>query len=73
MSESEVTRLRRQIELELVAMQRGMNGFALGTTRHRFIRTRMDRVGVCQDQLAGEVGEDQANEIVFGIYSETIK
>src|SRR2546423_7431340 len=56
MSESEVTRLRRQIELELVAMQRGMNGFALGTTRHRFIRTRMDRVGVCQDQLAVEVG-----------------
>lgn len=73
MSESEVARLRRQIELELVAMQHGMNGFALGTTRHRFIRTRMDRIGVCQDQLAVEVGEDQADAIVFGMYSETIK
>lgn len=73
MSESDIAHLRRQIELELVAMQRGMNGFALGTTRHRFIRARMDRIEVCQDQLAVEVGVDQADEIVFGIYSETIK
>ena len=50
-----------------------MNGFALGATRHRFIRMRMDRIEVCQDQLTVEVGEDQADEIVFGIYSETIK
>jgi hypothetical protein len=73
MSESEVARLRRQIELELEAMQRGMNGFALGTSRHKFIHKRMDRVGACQDKLVTEVGEDRANEIVYGIYAQTIK
>ena len=73
MCESEVARLRQQIESELVAMQRGMHGFALGTARHRFIHKRMDRVGICQDKLAAEVGENQASEIVYGIYTETVK
>ncbi len=73
MSESEVARLRHQIELELEAMQRGMNGFALGTSRHKFIYKRMERVGACQDKLVAEVGEDRANEIVYGIYAQTIK
>lgn len=73
MSESEVARLRRQIELELEAMQRGMNGFASGTSRHKFIHKRMNRVGACQDKLVAEVGEDRADEIVYGIYAQTIK
>ena len=73
MCESEVARLRQQIEAELVAMQRGMHGLALGTARHRFIHKRMNRIGTCQDKLAAEVGEKQASEIVFGIYTETIK
>jgi hypothetical protein len=73
MSESEVARLRRQIELELEAMQRGMNGFALGSSRHQFIHKRMERVGSCQDKLVAEVGEDKADEIVYGIYCQTIK
>ena len=73
MNESEVARLRRQIELELEAMQRGMNGFALGTSRHKFIHKRMNHVGACQDKLVAEVGEDRADEIVYGIYAQTIK
>ncbi len=73
MSESEVVRLRRQIELELEAMQRGMNGFALGSSRHKFIHKRMDRVGAWQDKLMAEVGEDEADEIVYGIYTQTFK
>jgi hypothetical protein len=71
MSESEVARLCRQIELELEAMQRGMNGFALGSSRHKFIHQRMGRVGACQDKLVAEVGEDKADEIVYGIYTQT--
>jgi hypothetical protein len=73
MGESEVARLRRQIELELESLQLGMHGFAAGTARHMFIRKRMDRVGVYQDKLAKEVGEDTANQMVYSIYAKAIK
>lgn len=73
MSESEVARLRRQIELELEALQQGMHGFAAGTSRHSFIRKRMDRVGDYQDKLAQKVGEETANQIVYSIYVGAIK
>jgi hypothetical protein len=73
MSDSEVARLRRQIELELESLQRGMHGFAAGTARHSFIRKRMDRVGAYQDKLAQRVGEDTANQMVYNIYVEAIE
>ncbi len=73
MGESEVARLRRQIELELESMQRGMHGFAVGTARHKFIRRRIDQVGVYQNKLAKEVGEDNANQMVYSMYVEAIK
>ena len=72
MSESEVARLRRQIEMELVAAQRGMYGLATGSARHEFIRKRMDRVGTFQDELALKVGEEAANQLVYTIYTEAI-
>lgn len=71
MSESEVARLRRQIELEFEAMQRGMTGFAAGTARHEFIRVRMDQVGNYQDELAEHIGEVDASQIVCKLYLES--
>jgi hypothetical protein len=73
MSESEVARLRRQIELELEAAQRGMNGLAIGTAHHKFIRERMNRIGVYHDKLAEKVGEETADQIVYSIYAEALK
>ncbi|MGB8347076.1 MAG: hypothetical protein WCD86_19470 [Ktedonobacteraceae bacterium] len=73
MATSEVAELRRRIELEIEAMQRGLNGFAIGTARHEFIRRRMDRVGVYQGELVREVGEDAANGMVFTIYAEKME
>ncbi len=73
MATSEVAELRRRIELELEAMQHGLNGFATGTARHEFIRRRMDRVGVYQGELAREVGEDTATGMVFTIYAEKME
>ena len=70
MSESEITRLRRQIELELEAMQRGMNDFAVGTARHDFMRARMKRVGNYQDKLAEHVGDADASKVVCMLYIE---
>ena len=46
MNQSEVARLREQIELQIEAMQRGMHGFSTGATRHAFIRARLERLGL---------------------------
>ena len=73
MATSEVAELRRRIELEIEAMQRGMNGFAIGTARHEFIRRRMDRVGDYRGELVSKVGEDAANGMIFTIYAEKME
>jgi hypothetical protein len=73
MAKSEVAQLRRQIELELEAMERYMTAFAVGTARHEFIRKRMERIGSCQERLAEQVGEMAAAQIVCNIYIETME
>lgn len=73
MCRSEIASIRQQIEVELDAMRRGMTGVAIGTSRHAFIHARMNRIGVCQDQLASQVGETVAKQIVCNLYIETMK
>ena len=72
MSKSEVARLREQIELELEAMQRGMQGLAV-TARHDFILARMDHVGVYQDKLAAQIGDSAALETVCQLYVQIME
>lgn len=69
---SEVACLREQIETQLVAMRRGLSGLAAGTARHAFISARMERVGTCQERLAGQLGEDHAALLVCEIYDEVM-
>lgn len=73
MSESEVARLRRQIEQELVAMQLGMSGFAAGTARHEFIRVRMENIDDYRDKLAEHVGDVDATQFVCKTYVEIVE
>ncbi|RAQ96035.1 hypothetical protein A4R35_10860 [Thermogemmatispora tikiterensis] len=72
MCESEVARLRSQIERELEAMQRGLYGLALGTARHEFIRRRMAHLGRYQQRLAGQVGEEQAMQLMYTLYVQVV-
>ncbi len=67
---SEVARLREQIEIQLVAMRRGLSGLSSGTARHTFITARMEHIGACQDSLTSQLGEEAANLLVYGIYNE---
>lgn len=73
MPQSEVAQLRRQIELEFEAMQRGMTGLAMGVARHAFIRKRMDLVGSYQGRLAEQIGEQEAAQIVAGLYVKVVE
>jgi hypothetical protein len=70
MNQSEIARLRQQIELQLEATQRGLRGFATGKARHAFIRMQMDRIGMCQDTLAEHIGENAASQVVCSLYVE---
>jgi hypothetical protein len=57
---SEIAQLRANIEQELTAMRLGLSGLAAGTTRHQFIEAKMHRLGVYEDQLAEQIGKEQA-------------
>jgi hypothetical protein len=67
---SEIARLRQQIEIQLVAMRRGLSGLSAGSTRHAFINARMERIGAYQNGLADQLGENTADMLVYNLYNE---
>ncbi|HTI13164.1 MAG TPA: hypothetical protein VL461_01145 [Dictyobacter sp.] len=71
-SVSEVARLRQQIADELVAMDRGFHAYAAGTSRHEFIRAKMERIGDQQDKLAQYVGQNDAEHMVCELYMDSV-
>ena len=70
---SDIARVRRQIEEEMEAMQRGLNGLASGAARHDFIQARMRTIGDQQGHLEKLVGKNDAVNIVCDLYIHTIK
>jgi hypothetical protein len=56
-NQSEVARILEQISLEYEAAQRGMYGFAYGSTKHEFITARMENMGNLHNKLQEIVGE----------------
>lgn len=75
MVESEIARIRRQIDLACEAAQRGMNGYAI-TARHEFINKRLQdlslQLDVCKEVLEPLVGTNQAIAIIFESYEKHI-
>jgi hypothetical protein len=68
-NQSEIAHLRQQIEVQLVAMRRGLSGLSSGTARHAFITARLERIGTYQDSLTSQLGENAANTLVYGLYN----
>lgn len=64
MSQSEVARIRQQIELEQQAAWLGLYGLAQGTAQHAFITAKMERIWELRDTLIPMVGEDEANRMM---------
>ncbi len=63
-NKSEVANLMRQITQEYESAERGMTGFAQGTSQHAFITARMENIERCRERLMTVVGPDQANRLV---------
>jgi len=72
MCQSEVALLRQHIADEYEAMKRGLNGLAYGTAKHTFIDVRMKRVDSYHEQLARQIGEQEADSTVYELYRKII-
>ncbi|WP_376794819.1 hypothetical protein [Thermogemmatispora sp.] len=70
--QSEVARLRRQIEAEYLAMQRGLYGLAFGRARHQVIAFHLRRADRLAARLAGYVGEAMALQTLCQLYDEVL-
>jgi hypothetical protein len=70
MGQSEITRMRQTIAAEYLSAQLGLFGLAEGTSRHRFITTKMERMGESFETLAQMMGKEQAIQIVADTLQE---
>lgn len=68
--ESEIVRLKAQIALEAEAGRRGMYGLASGVSRHDFITSRMERMGILHEQLGDLIGSGEATHYLLEIMSQ---
>ncbi len=66
-SNSTVARLRKQIEAEYLAAQRGLEGLA-AVARHEYITAKMENMDRCHQQLAKLVGEERAIQMVAQVF-----
>ncbi len=64
---SDVAQLRKQIEAEYIAAQRGLEGLA-AVARHQYISARMENMDRYHQQLIGLVGEERAIHIVAQVF-----
>ncbi|MEO8971869.1 MAG: hypothetical protein ABI406_09765 [Ktedonobacteraceae bacterium] len=64
MSQSEIARIRQQIELEQQAAWLGLYGLAQGTAQHEFITAKMEHIWNLRDTLVPLVGEDEASRMM---------
>jgi hypothetical protein len=71
MYQSEIARLRKRIYEEYEAMRRGLTGFASGTAKHAFIDARMRQVDGWHQQLTQHIGEQEADQIIYDLYTST--
>ncbi|QBD79004.1 hypothetical protein EPA93_24665 [Ktedonosporobacter rubrisoli] len=71
MQESEVARVRQQIEEECEALHRALSGFAVAS-RHDIIHSRYKQLGNYQERLEKLMGEQAARETIVEIYQRLI-
>jgi hypothetical protein len=70
---SDVQKLRERIEDEYTSMRLGLSGLAAGVAKHQFIEARMHQVGTYEDQLATQIGEEQARRFSCQAYIQIME
>ena len=72
MSESEIARLRAQLEREHEASVWALTGLASGAAQHAFITARFRRMDAYHQQLSKLVGEEQATDVLCEIFDRKL-
>ena len=67
---SEIARLKTQIALEAEAGRRGMYGLASGISRHDFISSRMERMGMLHECLGDLIGNAEATHYLLDVMNQ---
>lgn len=62
-NQSEIARLREQIDREVEALQLLKNGFAV-VASHKIINHHYDALGVCYEELARHIGAEAAIDTI---------
>jgi len=70
--DSEVTRLKQQIEQEYQAMKEGLTGLS-SVARHQIIHQRYENIYHCMEALETLIGEEQSRAIVIQINNQVIE
>lgn len=70
-NQSEVARLKVQIEAEVQAAQWALYGAALGAAKHQFITSRMERMGILHEELKELVGEEEGIRLLIQVMEST--
>lgn len=68
MSESEIARLRKQMELTHEASMWALSGLQSGTAQHAFITARMRRMDTSYHRLRELIGEEQATDVLCEVF-----
>lgn len=68
MNQSEIARLREQLEKEHTASLWALHGLACGTAQHAFISAKMRNVDRCYQQLHTLVGEERATDVLCDVF-----
>lgn len=66
-NQSEVARLKAQIEAEIQAAQWALYGASLGAAQHQFITCRMERMGMLHEELKELVGEEEGVRLLVQV------
>ncbi len=64
-NQSEVARLKAQIEAEAQSAQWALGGVALGVAKHQFITRRMERMGMFHEKLNELIGEEEGTRFLI--------
>ena len=59
-NQSDVAKLKAELELRNAAAQYAMHGLSQGSTKHKFITKNMERMGELHDELIERIGEGKA-------------
>jgi surfactin synthase thioesterase subunit len=66
-NQSEIARLKAQIEAEIQAAQWALYGASLGAAQHQFITCRMERMGMLHEELKELVGEEEGIRLLVQV------